>query len=40
MIGTIITFGAGAAVGAYFGPQVRAVFKWGIDKLGNIKFGG
>lgn len=40
MIGTIITFVAGAAVGAYFGPQVRAAFAWVGDYLGNIKFGG
>ena len=40
MIATIITFVGGAALGAYFGPQVRAAFAWAGSKLGNIKFGG
>lgn len=30
---TIISFVGGAAVGAYFGPQVRAVFAWAINKV-------
>lgn len=30
----ILMFVAGAAVGAYFGPQVRAVFAWAGEKIG------
>jgi len=30
---SIITFIGGAAIGAYFGPQVRAVFAWVHKKL-------
>lgn len=32
----LIAFVAGAALGAYFGPQVRAVFAWAGSKI-NLK---
>lgn len=39
MLGTVVTFVAGAALGAYFGPQVRAAFAWAGEYISNIKFG-